>query len=106
MPMNPKKIKEIVHTAMAAEYLGYKLIYLEAGSGAKTEIPIRIVTEVKKKVTLPVIVGGGIDSKNKVKRAIQSGANMIVIGNALEKNVYLLAEISSCFSKTISNVSK
>ena len=68
MPMNPKKIKEIVHTAMAAEYLGYKLIYLEAGSGAKTEIPIRIVKEVKKKVTLPVIVGGGIDSKNKVKR--------------------------------------
>ena len=47
-------------------------------------------------MSIPVIVGGGIDSAKKVKEMIGSGANMIVVGNALEKNVYLLAEISLC----------
>jgi putative glycerol-1-phosphate prenyltransferase len=46
---------------------------------------------------LPIIVGGGLDSVIKVKQVINSGANMLVIGNALEKNVFLLTKISKCF---------
>lgn len=87
----------IVNTAIAAEQLGFKLIYLEAGSGARTGVSTALIKQIKKQVALPVIVGGGIDSKQKAQRAIQSGANMIVVGNALEKNVYLLNDISSCF---------
>ena len=86
-----------MNTATAAEQLGFKAIYLEAGSGAKTSVPSALVKSVKKQVTIPVIIGGGIDSRAKALAAIKTGANMIVIGNALEKNVYLLRDISACF---------
>jgi putative glycerol-1-phosphate prenyltransferase len=56
-----------------------------------------LVKAIKKQVQIPIILGGGIDSAAKTKAAIKTGANMIVIGNALEKNVYLLRDISSCF---------
>jgi len=48
-------------------------------------------------MSIPLIVGGGIDSPEKIKEAIKAGANMIVVGNALEKNVHLLTDMSSCF---------
>jgi phosphoglycerol geranylgeranyltransferase len=96
-PLNPDNQTYIVNTAIAAEQLGFKAVYLEAGSGAKTNIPTDLVKRVKKQVSIPVIIGGGIDSKQKTQQAIKTGANMIVIGNALEKNVYLLNEIGACF---------
>lgn len=97
-PLDAKNKKLILHTAMAAELLGFKLIYLEAGSGAKTSVPNALVKEIKKTVSIPVIVGGGIDSKAKMQNALKSGANMIVVGNALENNPNLLAELSACFT--------
>ncbi len=96
-PLDPDNQDYIVNTAIAAEQLGFKAVYLEAGSGAKTNIPTALVKRVKKQVDIPVIIGGGIDSKQKTMQAIKAGANMIVVGNALEKNVYLLNEIGSCF---------
>lgn len=95
-PLNPNNKSYIVNTAIAAEQLGFKALYLEAGSGAKNSIPNSLIKKVKQEVSIPVIVGGGIDSARKAKELISSGANMIVVGNALEKNVYLLAEISLC----------
>lgn len=95
-PLNPNNKSYIVNTAIAAEQLGFKALYLEAGSGAKNSISNALIKKVKQQVSIPVIVGGGIDSAKKVKEMIGSGANMIVVGNALEKNVYLLAEISLC----------
>lgn len=83
---------------MAAEQLGFKLIYLEAGSGAKTSVPNALVKEISKNVSVPIIVGGGIDSKAKMQNAIKSGASMIVVGNALENNPSLLAELCMCFT--------
>jgi phosphoglycerol geranylgeranyltransferase len=97
IPLNPANKSYIINTAIAAEQLGFKAIYLEAGSGAKTSISPGLLQSIKKEISLPVIVGGGIDSAAKMKHVIKAGANMIVVGNALEKNVYLLSEISSCF---------
>jgi phosphoglycerol geranylgeranyltransferase len=96
-PLDYTHKRKIMNIALASEQLGFKLIYLEAGSGAKSSVPQAIIKKVKHITSLPVIVGGGINSKKKAQQAINAGANMIVIGNALEKDVYLLADISSCF---------
>lgn len=92
-----KNISKIVDTAIAGEILGMKLIYLEAGSGASKQINSKIITQVRKQISLPIIVGGGINSFDKVNSVIKSGADIIVIGNALEKNISLLGDIKKCF---------
>ena len=91
----------IVHTALAAAYLGYDLLYLEAGSGAKKSVPLSTINAVKKQVGLPIIVGGGINSVQKVKAYIKARVNMIVVGNALEKDINLLHKLSPCFNQQI-----
>ncbi|WP_317899034.1 phosphoglycerol geranylgeranyltransferase [Aurantibacillus circumpalustris] len=96
-PLNPLRGEYIINTAVAAEQLGFKAIYLEAGSGAAKNISSDLIKSIKKEINIPLIVGGGIDSSKKIKEVIKAGANMVVIGNALEKNVYLLTELSSCF---------
>ncbi len=96
--INPVNTNEIVSTALAGELLGMKAIYLEAGSGAKQQINTRLIKAVKKAVHVPLFVGGGIDSFEKAKKTVKSGANYIVVGNALEKNLYLLSEIEKAFN--------
>jgi phosphoglycerol geranylgeranyltransferase len=95
--LNPTDLKTIINTAVAGELLGLKAIYLEAGSGAKQQINSKVITAVKKAIHIPLFVGGGIDSKEKAQKAIKSGANYVVVGNALEKNLYLLSEIEQAF---------
>ena len=91
--------KTIINTSIAAELLGFKTVYLEAGSGAEKNINASIIKKVKKNISVPLLVGGGINNINKAKQAISAGANMLVIGNALEKNVALLKELSLLFKK-------
>jgi phosphoglycerol geranylgeranyltransferase len=91
------EFKTIINTTLAAEQLGFKAIYLEAGSGASKAIPAKWVKQLKKIITIPIIVGGGIDSAAKAQQFIHAGANLIVVGNALEKNPLCLIEISSIF---------
>ncbi len=79
---------------MAGEMLGLKLIYLDAGSGAEREVNQKMINAVKKSVDVPLIVGGGINTPQKAFNALQAGADLIVIGNALEKSPDLLTEIS------------
>ena len=81
-------------TAMAGEMLGLKLIYLEAGSGAKQPIDSKTIRLVRKSVDVPLIVGGGIDDQYKAQRALEAGADMLVVGNATEENPALLAELA------------
>jgi phosphoglycerol geranylgeranyltransferase len=83
-------------TALAGEMLGLKLIYLDAGSGAEREISPRMISSVRKAIQVPLIVGGGINTLAKAQAALEAGADMIVIGNALEKDPELLTEISDC----------
>ncbi|WP_299890305.1 geranylgeranylglyceryl/heptaprenylglyceryl phosphate synthase [uncultured Lacinutrix sp.] len=84
---SPLTIKsEIVDTAKAAELLGMKLIYLEAGSGAKQEVSSEIIKAVKQEVSIPLIVGGGIRNKTQLDNAYKAGADLVVIGTAFEKD--------------------
>lgn len=97
IPLNPHNEMHILNTVIASELLGFKLLYLEAGSGSKKEIDAGLIKRVIKNTNLPVIVGGGIDSKTKIKKILQSGVKVIVVGNALEKNINLLLEIGGLF---------
>ena len=83
IPANKAEIAEA--TALAGEYLGMRLIYLDAGSGAKNPVPANMISKIASSCTQPIIVGGGINSKEKVDSAYKAGADFIVIGDAIEK---------------------
>ena len=93
-PIPDDKYSLAACTAMAGEMLGLQSIYLDAGSGAEKEISPKMIATVRKSVNVPLIVGGGINTSQKAFAALESGADMIVVGNALEKNPNLLIEIS------------
>jgi putative glycerol-1-phosphate prenyltransferase len=92
-PIPAEKIDIAIATAMAGEMLGLKYIYLEAGSGAKTSINIKIIKGVKENINIPLIVGGGIKTPNDVKSAVNAGADIIVVGNVIEQNPEILPEL-------------
>ena len=94
MPIPEDKYSLAASTAMAGEMLGLQCIYLDAGSGAEREITPKMIAAVRKVISVPLIVGGGINSAQKAWNALDAGADMIVIGNALEKNPQLITEIS------------
>ena len=92
-PIPRTKTNIAVATAMAAELLGFKQIYLEAGSGALNHVPCEMIEAVRKETKLPIIVGGGIKSSADLKKIYQAGADMAVVGNSLEKNPELIDEL-------------
>ena len=98
-PMSKDSVQEIVDTAKAGELLGMKLIYLEAGSGALNPIDSTIINRVKKEISLPLIVGGGIRTKKQLEEAYNSGADLVVIGTAFEDNEALFEELASLSSR-------
>ena len=81
-------------TAMAGEMLGLKLIFMDGGSGAKTPISSQMIKSVSDNVDVPLIIGGGICSADKALENCQAGADIIVVGNAIEKENGLIKEIS------------
>jgi putative glycerol-1-phosphate prenyltransferase len=83
-PLPQENIENIVHTAMAGQFMGAKLIYLEAGSGAKFPVKPEIISEVKKAIKIPLIVGGGIKTETQKNTVYEAGADMIVMGTAFE----------------------
>jgi phosphoglycerol geranylgeranyltransferase len=93
-PIPEDKYSLAACTALAGEMLGLQLMYLDAGSGAEREISARMISSVRKAVRTPLIVGGGINTPQKAHTALEAGADMIVIGNVLEKNPNLLIEIT------------
>jgi phosphoglycerol geranylgeranyltransferase len=82
-------------TAMAGEMLGNKLIYMDAGSGARKPISEEMIKAVASHIEVPLIVGGGIRDGEKAYNNCKAGADVIVVGNAIEKDAALIAEISS-----------
>jgi putative glycerol-1-phosphate prenyltransferase len=81
-------------TAMAGEMLGLGLIYLDAGSGAGNPVPADMIREVRRCTSVPLVVGGGINTPAKARKAVNAGADIIVVGNALEQNPNLVSKIS------------
>ncbi len=78
-------IETAVGYALAAQYLGMNFFYLEAGSGAPTPVPNKMITAVKKNIDIPLIVGGGIRDAKTAKEKTQAGADIIVTGTKLEE---------------------
>ncbi len=87
MPLDRNMPELVLATAQAGEMLGHKLIYLEAGSGAKKTVPSEIIQLVAKNIEIPLIVGGGIIDLQGIQDAYNSGADMVVIGTAFENNL-------------------
>jgi putative glycerol-1-phosphate prenyltransferase len=85
MPIPRDKPEIAASTAMAAELLGMKLLYLDAGSGAQHPVPARLIEAVKKRTSLPVIVGGGMRTAESLREALEAGADMVVLGNVIEE---------------------
>lgn len=83
-PLSQQNIEAIVHTALAGQFMGAKLIYLEAGSGAKFPVKPEIISEVKKAINIPLIVGGGIKTDAQKNAAYNAGADMVVMGTVYE----------------------
>lgn len=81
-------------TAMAGEQLGLRLIYLDGGSGAMYPVSPAMIRAVRQAVDIPLIVGGGINTVEKAQAALQAGADVIVIGNQIEKAPSFLADMS------------
>ncbi len=99
LPIPSDKDDIAMCTAMAGEMLGLKLIYLDAGSGALKNVSASMIQKVKTAVNIPILVGGGINSAQKAVAACNAGADVIVVGNAIEKNATLINNISSAIHK-------
>ncbi len=82
-------------TALAGEMLGMKLIYMDGGSGAHHPISEAMIKMVRSFIDIPLIVGGGIKTPEKVRENLAAGADIIVVGNALEGNIELIAALSN-----------
>lgn len=94
-PIPADKTDIAVCTAMAGEMLGTKLIYLEAGSGAKHAVPLEMIKSCRANIDIPLIVGGGIKNAKDALERCEAGADMIVIGNAIEKDPQLIKKMAS-----------
>jgi len=92
-PIERSQIQKIIDTAKAGEFLGMKLIYLEAGSGATHPIEPEIISKVKEELDIPLIIGGGIRSSKELEKAYTSGADLVVIGTAFEEDESFFNEI-------------
>ncbi len=84
LPIPRKKTDIAMAHALAANYLGMKTVYLEAGSGAELSVPAEMITGVAEYCGLPVIVGGGIKTPDDAAKAVNAGASFVVIGTCLE----------------------
>jgi len=85
-PLDRNNNDYVMQTAQAGEMLGNKLIYLEAGSGAKQAVPLEMIKKVSENVEIPLIVGGGIIDLEGIHNAYNAGADLVVIGTAFEKD--------------------
>lgn len=95
-------IQTAVKYAIAAEYLGMKLFYLEAGSGASESVPPQMVKSVKENISIPLIVGGGIRTASNARELCVSGADIIVTGTILEE----VKGVEELLSDIIKNIKK
>ena len=81
-------------TAIAGELLGFSTIYMDAGSGAQNPISAKMIKKVKESIDIPLIVGGGLNSLRKIEEAMLAGADVLVIGSAVEANPAFIKDVS------------
>jgi phosphoglycerol geranylgeranyltransferase len=100
-PVPADKSEIAMCTAMAGEMLGMKLIYMDAGSGAKKAITEEMIATVARHIQVPLIVGGGIRDAEKSYLNCKAGADVIVVGNAIEKNASLIKEMAEAVHSSV-----
>ncbi len=88
-------------TAMAGEMLGLKMIFMDGGSGAKNPVSEEMIRATRKVIQIPLIIGGGIRTPEKAAASCKAGADMIVIGNSLEKDPGLMKEMAEAIKRSI-----
>jgi len=93
IPYNNKDIAAT--TALAGEYLGLKITYIDGGSGAQKCISDDMIMATREKINGPLIIGGGIRSVESAEKVYRAGADLIIVGNAAEKNKTLIKEIAA-----------
>ena len=86
-PLDRNNLELALATAQAGEMLGNKLIYLEAGSGAKKAVPLEMIQLISDNIEIPLLVGGGIIDLHEIQKAYDSGADLVVIGTAFENDL-------------------
>ena len=94
-PLPPHRPDLLVGHALAAQFLGMKMIYLECGSGAQRRIPNETLKIVSNEIDIDVIVGGGIKTPEDANQLVNSGASFIVIGSAIENSKELISDFAS-----------
>lgn len=82
-----------VKTAIAGEMLGMKTIFMDAGSGALHPVPEKMIRDVKKNISIPLIVGGGLKTIEQIKKTFDAGADLVVIGNKIEEDIDFMLEL-------------
>jgi phosphoglycerol geranylgeranyltransferase len=87
-----EKTDIVVATALAGEMLGLKMIYLEGGSGASKPVPPELINSVRKNITIPIAVGGGLKTGDQIEEAFNKGADLVILGNGVEINSSLIEE--------------
>lgn len=92
LPLSNENPQLVTATALAGKFLGMRYFYLDAGSGAHIPVCPQVISAVKKAVQAPLIVGGGLNSSERMKAAFEAGADLIVLGNSIEKDPGFLAE--------------
>jgi len=99
-PIPANKNDIAIATALAGQYMGMKMVYMDAGSGANNPIPASMVSAVKKQIDIPLMIGGGLRTVESIKLACKAGADIIVVGNALEQDLCLLADFYTAVKAT------
>lgn len=95
-----------VKYGLAAQFLGMDYLYLEAGSGAAQPVPPGMVREVRQRVELPVIAGGGIRTKEAARELVEAGANIIVTGNVIEGPIDVEKTLTEIIRESIQELKK
>lgn len=100
-PIPSDKNEIAVCTAMAGEMLGMKLIFMDAGSGARKPVSEEMIAHVSASISIPLIIGGGITTPEKAYRNCKAGADVVIVGNAIEKDIDLIKEMSDAIHSAI-----
>lgn len=99
LPIPNDKADVAMATAVAGEMLGLKAIYMDAGSGAQMPISEAMIKKVKEHITIPLIIGGGIRDVETAERLARAGADIIVVGNAIEENPQLIQSFAEAIHR-------
>ena len=94
-PLPPNRVDIIISHALAAQFMGMQLLYLEAGSGALNKVPTDVVSKVSNDINISIIVGGGIRTPEDASELVKAGASFVVVGSAIEKSIESMKQFSS-----------